>query len=124
MPCLPGNYLKLSADKDTQAESVRHLRISLFSLNDKRPLFDNDWFYQDGLNLMQHLRLLYIGSSEKECLSAFMMCFCRQQALWKAKHIQLDPVVSFPYKKEYGDGILVSMAFGKMADFTVIMHGL
>lgn len=112
-----GNYrLKLSA-KDTQGrECTASKNFLLFSLNDKRPPFViTDWFYQDGLEFdAASPATVYIGSSEKNVYLLYDV-FAGNKRL-ESKHIQLsDSVVSFrfPYKKEYGDGILVSMVFVK-----------
>ena len=112
-----GNYrLKLSA-KDTQGrECTASKNFLLFSLNDKRPLFViTDWFYQDGLEFdAASPATVYIGSSEKNVYLLYDV-FAGNKRL-ESKRIELsDSVVSFrfPYKKEYGDGILVSMAFVK-----------
>lgn len=112
-----GNYrLKLSA-KDTQGrECTASKNFLLFSLNDKRPPFViTDWFYQDGLEFdAASLATVYIGSSEKNVYLLYDV-FAGNKRL-ESKRIELsDSVVSFrfPYKKEYGDGILVSMAFVK-----------
>lgn len=112
-----GNYrLKLSA-KDTQGrECTASKNFLLFSLNDKRPPFViTDWFYQDGLEFdAASPATVYIGSSEKNVYLLYDV-FAGNKRL-ESKRIELsDPVVSFrfPYKKEYGDGILVSMAFVK-----------
>lgn len=112
-----GNYrLKLSA-KDTQGrECTASKNFLLFSLNDKRPPFViTDWFYQDGLEFdAASPATVYIGSSEKNVYLLYDV-FAGNKRLG-SKRIELsDSVVSFrfPYKKEYGDGILVSMAFVK-----------
>lgn len=112
-----GNYrLKLSA-KDTQGrECTASKNFLLFSLNDKRPPFViTDWFYQDGLEFdAASPATVYIGSSEKNAYLLYDV-FAGNKRL-ESKRIELsDSVVSFrfPYKKEYGDGILVSMAFVK-----------
>lgn len=112
-----GNYrLKLSA-KDTQGrECTASKNFLLFSLNDKRPPFViTDWFYQDGLEFdVASPATVYIGSSEKNVYLLYDV-FAGNKRL-ESKRIELsDSVVSFrfPYKKEYGDGILVSMAFVK-----------
>lgn len=114
---LSGNYrLKLSA-KDTQGrECTASKNFLLFSLNDKRPPFViTDWFYQDGLEFdAASPATVYIGSSEKNVYLLYDV-FAGNKRL-ESKRIELsDSVVSFrfPYKKEYGDGILVSMAFVK-----------
>ena len=111
------NYrLKLSA-KDTQGrECTASKNFLLFSLNDKRPPFViTDWFYQDGLEFdAASPATVYIGSSEKNVYLLYDV-FAGNKRL-ESKRIELsDSVVSFrfPYKKEYGDGILVSMAFVK-----------
>ena len=112
-----GNYrLKLSA-RDTQGrECTASKNFLLFSLNDKRPPFViTDWFYQDGLEFdAASPATVYIGSSEKNVYLLYDV-FAGNKRL-ESKRIELsDSVVSFrfPYKKEYGDGILVSMAFVK-----------
>lgn len=112
-----GNYrLKLSA-KDTQGrECTASKNFLLFSLNDKRPPFViTDWFYQDGLEFdAASPATVYIGSNEKNVYLLYDV-FAGNKRL-ESKRIELsDSVVSFrfPYKKEYGDGILVSMAFVK-----------
>ena len=112
-----GNYrLKLSA-KDTQGrECTASKNFLLFSLNDKRPPFViTDWFYLDGLEFdAASPATVYIGSSEKNVYLLYDV-FAGNKRL-ESKRIELsDSVVSFrfPYKKEYGDGILVSMAFVK-----------
>ena len=112
-----GNYrLKLSA-KDTQGrECTASKNFLLFSLNNKRPPFViTDWFYQDGLEFdAASPATVYIGSSEKNVYLLYDV-FAGNKRL-ESKRIQLsDSVISFrfPYKKEYGDGILVSMAFVK-----------
>ena len=112
-----GNYrLKLSA-KDTQGrECTASKNFLLFSLNDKRPPFViTDWFYQDGLEFdAASPATVYIGSSEKNVYLLYDV-FAGNKRL-ESKRIELsDSVISFrfPYKKEYGDGILVSMAFVK-----------
>ena len=112
-----GNYrLKLSA-KDTQGrECTASKNFLLFSLNDKRPPFViTDWFYQDGLEFdAASPATVYIGSSEKNVYLLYDV-FAGNKRL-ESKRIELsDSVVSFrfPYKKEYGDGIRVSMAFVK-----------
>ena len=112
-----GNYrLKLSA-KDTQGrECTASKNFLLFSLNDKRPPFViTDWFYQDGLEFdAASPATIYIGSSEKNVYLLYDV-FAGNKRL-ESKRIQLsDSVISFrfPYKKEYGDGILVSMTFVK-----------
>lgn len=112
-----GNYrLKLSA-KDTQGrECTASKNFLLFSLNDKRPPFViTDWFYQDGLEFdAASPATVYIGSSEKNVYLLYDV-FAGNKRL-ESKRIELsDSVVSFrfPYKKEYGDGILISMAFVK-----------
>ena len=112
-----GNYrLKLSA-KDTQGrECTASKNFLLFSLNNKRPPFViTDWFYQDGLEFdAASPATIYIGSSEKNVYLLYDV-FAGNKRL-ESKRIELsDSVVSFrfPYKKEYGDGILVSMAFVK-----------
>lgn len=112
-----GNYrLKLSA-KDTQGrECTASKNFLLFSLNDKRPpIVITDWFYQDGLEFdAASPATIYIGSSEKNVYLLYDV-FAGNKRL-ESKRIQLsDSVVGFrfPYKKEYGDGILVSLAFVK-----------
>ena len=112
-----GNYrLKLSA-KDTQGrECTASKNFLLFSLNDKRPPFViTDWFYQDGLEFdAASPATIYIGSSEKNVYLLYDV-FAGNKRL-ESKRIQLSDSVAcfrFPYKKEYGDGILVSMAFVK-----------
>ena len=112
-----GNYrLKLSA-KDTQGrECTASKNFLLFSLNDKRPPFViTDWFYQDGLEFdAASPATVYIGSSEKNVYLLYDV-FAGNKRL-ESKRIQLSDSVAcfrFPYKKEYGDGILVSMAFVK-----------
>ena len=112
-----GNYrLKLSA-KDTQGrECTASKNFLLFSLNNKRPPFViTDWFYQDGLEFdAASPATVYIGSSEKNVYLLYDV-FAGNKRL-ESKRIELsDSVISFrfPYKKEYGDGILVSMAFVK-----------
>ena len=108
--------MKLSA-KDTQGrECTASKNFLLFSLNDKRPPFViTDWFYQDGLEFdAASPATVYIGSSEKNVYLLYDV-FAGNKRL-ESKRIELsDSVVSFrfPYKKEYGDGILVSMAFVK-----------
>lgn len=112
-----GNYrLKLSA-KDTQGrECTAFKNFLLFSLNDKRPPFViTDWFYQDGLEFdAASPATIYIGSSEKNVYLLYDV-FAGNKRL-ESKRIQLSDSVAcfrFPYKKEYGDGILVSLAFVK-----------
>ena len=112
-----GNYrLKLSA-KDTQGrECTASKNFLLFSLNDKRPPFViTDWFYQDGLEFdAASPATVYIGSSEKNVYLLYDV-FAGNKRL-ESKRIQLSDSVAgfrFPYKKEYGDGILVSLAFVK-----------
>lgn len=112
-----GNYrLKLSA-KDTQGrECTASKNFLLFSLNDKRPPFViTDWFYQDGLEFdAASPATVYIGSSEKNVYLLYDV-FAGNKRL-ESKRIELSDSVGsfrFPYKKEYGDGILVSMAFVK-----------
>ena len=112
-----GNYrLKLSA-KDTQGrECTASKNFLLFSLNDKRPPFViTDWFYQDGLEFdAASPATIYIGSSEKNVYLLYDV-FAGNKRL-ESKRIQLSDSVAgfrFPYKKEYGDGILVSLAFVK-----------
>lgn len=112
-----GNYrLKLSA-KDTQGkECMASEDFILFSLNDKRPpIVITDWFYQDGREFdAQSPATIYIGSSEKNIYLLYDV-FVGNRRL-ESKRIQFsDSVVNFrfPYKEEYGDGILVSLAFVK-----------
>ena len=112
-----GNYrLKLSA-KDTQGrECTASKNFLLFSLNDKRPPFViTDWFYQDGLEFdAASPATIYIGSSEKNVYLLYDV-FAGNKRL-ESKRIQLsDSVISFRfhYKKEYADGIQVSLAFVK-----------
>lgn len=112
-----GNYrLKLSA-KDTQGrECTASKNFLLFSLNDKRPpIVIADWFYQDGLEFdAASPATIYIGSSEKNVYLLYDV-FAGNKRL-ESKRIQLSDSVAcfrFPYKKEYGDGILVSLAFVK-----------
>lgn len=112
-----GNYrLKLSA-KDTQGrECTASKNFLLFSLNDKRPpIVITDWFYQDGLEFdAASPATIYIGSSEKNVYLLYDV-FAGNKRL-ESKRIQLSDSVAcfrFPYKKEYGDGILVSLAFVK-----------
>ena len=112
-----GNYrLKLSAKNTQGRECTASKNFLLFSLNDKRPPFViTDWFYQDGLEFdAASPATIYIGSSEKNVYLLYDV-FAGNKRL-ESKRIELsDSVVSFrfPYKKEYGDGILVSMAFVK-----------
>lgn len=112
-----GNYrLKLSA-KDTQGrECTASKNFLLFSLNDKRPpIATTDWFYQDGLEFdAASPATIYIGSSEKNVYLLYDV-FAGNKRL-ESKRIQLSDSVAgfrFPYRKEYGDGILVSLAFVK-----------
>lgn len=112
-----GNYrLKLSA-KDTQGrECTASKNFLLFSLNNKRPpIVTTDWFYQDGLEFdAASPATIYIGSSEKNVYLLYDV-FAGNKRL-ESKRIQLSDSVAgfrFPYKKEYGDGILVSLAFVK-----------
>lgn len=112
-----GDYrLKVSA-KDAQGrECTASKDFILFSLKDKRPPFITaDWFYQDGEEFdTESPATIYIGSSEKNVYLLYDV-FAGMKRL-ETKRIQLsDSVVSFrfPYKEEYGDGILVSMAFVK-----------
>lgn len=112
-----GNYrLKLSA-KDTQGrECTASKNFLLFSLNDKRPpIATTDWFYQDGLEFdAASPATIYIGSSEKNVYLLYDV-FAGNKRL-ESKRIQLSDSVAcfrFPYKEEYGDGILVSLAFVK-----------
>ena len=112
-----GNYRLMLSAKDTQGrECTASKNFLLFSLNDKRPPFViTDWFYQDGLEFdAASPATVYIGSSEKNVYLLYDV-FAGNKRL-ESKRIELsDSVVSFrfPYKKEYGDGILVSMAFVK-----------
>lgn len=112
-----GRYrLKLSA-RDVQGRTCTASEdFFLFSLNDKRPPVPTvDWFYQDGTEFStESPAAVYIGSSEK---NVYLLCdvFAGTKRL-ESKRIQLsDSVVSlrFPYKPEYGEGILVSLAFVK-----------
>lgn len=112
-----GNYrLKLSA-KDAQGrECTAFKNFLLFSLNDKRPpVATTDWFYQDGLEFdAASPATIYIGSSEKNVYLLYDV-FAGNKRL-ESKRIQLSDSVAcfrFPYKEEYGDGILVSLAFVK-----------
>lgn len=112
-----GNYrLKVSA-KDVQGrESTASHDFILFSLDDKRPpVVTVDWFYQDGKEFnAASPATIYIGSSDKGVYLLYDV-FAGDKRL-ESKRIQLsDSIVSFrfPYKKEYGEGILVSLAFVK-----------
>lgn len=112
-----GNYrLKLSA-KDAQGRACTASKtFLLFSLDDKRPpVVTTDWFYQDGTEFDKASpATIYIGSSEKDVYLLYDV-FAGNKRL-ESKRIQFsDSVVSFrfPYKEEYGDGILVSWVFVK-----------
>lgn len=116
-----GNYCLKFLVKDMQGrECMVFKNFFLFLLNDKCLFFViMDWFYQDGLEFdVVFLVIVYIGSSEKN-VYLFYDVFVGNKCL-ESKCIEfLDLVVSFCffYKKEYGDGILVSMVFVKDGRF-------
>lgn len=113
-----GSYRLKASARDAQGrECMTEKDFVLFSLADKRPpVLTTDWFYQDGGEETdgRFPTTIYMGSSEKNvCL--FYDVFAGNKRL-ESRQIQLsDSVVAFrfPYKEEYGDGILVSLAFVK-----------
>lgn len=112
-----GNYrLKVSA-KDAQGrEATASHDFILFSLDDKRPpIVTADWFYQDGEEFSaMSPATIYIGSSEKDVYLLYDVFAGNKRLESKRIHFS-DSIVSFrfPYKEEYGEGILVSLAFVK-----------
>lgn len=112
-----GEYrLKVSA-KDTQGRECKASQdFILFSLSDKRPpVVTANWFYQDGEEFSATSpATIYIGSSDKDVYLLYDVFAGNKRLESKRIHFS-DSIVSFrfPYKEEYGEGILVSLAFMK-----------
>lgn len=112
-----GNYRLTLSARDAQGRECTASRdFILFSLADKRPpIVTVDWFYQDGTEFdADSPATLYIGSSEKDVYLLYDVFAGNKRLESKRFHLS-DSVLSFrfPYKKEYGEGILVSLAFVK-----------
>lgn len=112
-----GSYiLKISA-KDAQGrECTESQGFLLFSLGDKRPpIATTDWFYQDGEKFEgDSPATIYVGSSEKNIYLLYDVFSGNKRV--ESRRVQFsDSIVSFPltYKQEYGNGVMVSVAFVK-----------
>lgn len=108
--------LKLTA-KDSQGRACSASQdFTLFSLNDKRPPVKTDfWYYQDGNTFdEQSPATFYVGSSLENVYLLYDV-FSGDKRIESRRILLSDSIVSFrfPYKKEYGDGINVSVAFVK-----------
>ena len=112
-----GSYvLRISAKDTLGRESTASQDFLLFSLDDKRPLIPTaDWFYQDGEEFEgDSPATIYVGSSEKSIYLLYDVFSGNKRV--ESRRVQFsDSIVSFPltYKQEYGNGVMVSVAFVK-----------
>ncbi|WP_455671438.1 alpha-2-macroglobulin family protein [Phocaeicola sp.] len=112
-----GSYrLKIQAKDDRGRECKAMNDFVLFSLNDKRPPIPTDiWFYQDGTEFNgSSPASIYVGSSERDVYLLYDVFAGDKRVESKRIHFS-DSIVSFhfPYRAEYGNGIMVSVAFVK-----------
>lgn len=110
-----GRYrIKIEAKDDQGRICKASEDILLLSLNDKKlPEYKTDWWYQTGNEFdASNPPALYIGTSEENVYLLYDV-FSGNQRLESRRMIISDEIVklSYPYKQEYGDGILVTWAF-------------
>lgn len=112
-----GSYVLRISAKDAQGrECTASQDFLLFSLDDKRPPIPTaDWFYQDGEEFEgDSPATIYVGSSEKSIYLLYDVFSGNKRV--ESRRVQFsDSIVSFPltYKQEYGNGVMVSVAFVK-----------
>ena len=112
-----GRYrLVLSAKDSLGKEAGYEQYFVLFSINDKKPPFDmQDWLYlPDNKFAPGKDATLLFGSSAKD-VYVFYDVFSGNKRLDSQRFLLTDSIVKkvYPYKEEYGDGILVCFAFVK-----------
>ena len=110
-----GRYRMVATATDEQNRKVQdEQNFVLFSLDDTRlPVPMTDWFYQDGDTLTtDHPATVYIGSAE-DSVHLFVDVYRADRRI-ESRRIVLNREIrkfTFPYRKEYGDGISVSFVF-------------
>ena len=112
-----GKYLLEVEAVDEQGRKVSESKsFCLFSENDRQlPVDTVAWFYPDG-NTFEASRpaRIFVGTSERE-VYLLMDVYSGDRRI-DSQRIWLNgemKCLSFPYRKEYGDGITVSLAFRK-----------
>ena len=114
----PAGWYRIKIDaKDEQGRICKASEdILLLSLNDtKLPVYKKDWMYRTGNELdVANPPILYIGTSEKDVYLLYDV-FSGNQRIESRRISLSDEIIklTYPYKQEYGDGILVSWAFVK-----------
>lgn len=112
-----GRYRLVLSAKDSLGKEAGYERnFVLFSINDKKPPFDmQDWLYlPDNKFAPGKDATLLFGSSAKD-VYVFYDVFSGNKRLDSQRFLLTDSIVKkvYPYKEEYGDGILVCFAFVK-----------
>lgn len=112
-----GRYrLVLSAKDSLGKEAGYEQNFVLFSINDNKPPFDmQNWLYlPDNKFAPGKDATLLFGSSAKD-VYVFYDVFSGNKRLDSQRFLLTDSIVKkvYPYKEEYGDGILVCFAFVK-----------
>lgn len=111
----PGCYtMEVSALDEQGRTCTARQDFILFSLADHHlPVHSLEWFYQDGTEFNDaHPVSLYVGSSEKDVYLLYDV-FCGDKRI-ESKRMVLNNEIrqfTYPYKPEYGDGIIVNFAF-------------
>lgn len=123
-----GKYLLEVEAVDEQGRKVSESKsFCLFSENDRQlPVDTVAWFYPDG-NTFEASRpaRIFVGTSERE-VYLLMDVYSGDRRI-DSQRIWLNgemKCLSFPYRKEYGDGITVSLAFFRKNELYVSQHSI
>lgn len=109
---LSGPYVLKVSVKDSQGKEVTaEANTILFSVEDKRPPIETPvWFYEGNTEFdAAHPAVFYFGTSEKD--TYVMMNVFSGNRLLESKVLNLSDIImrfEYPYKKSYGDGVLVN----------------
>ncbi len=121
-----GVYQLVLSTKDMQGREVTEKsQVELFSTRDTRPAMETPvWFYQKNEYFSgTQPSTFYFGTSFKDTY-VLMSVYCDRKILENKVLMLSDTICSFsyPYKEEYGKGIIVSFGFvkeGKLYSRTV-----
>lgn len=116
-----GEYRLILSAKDSLGKVAKYEQnFVLFSANDSKPPFKTlEWFYApDNEFAPGKDATVLFGSSGKD-VYVFYDVFSGNKRLESKRFLLTDSVVKmvYPYKEEYGDGILVQFAFVKDGNF-------
>lgn len=110
-----GKYvIELSANDDKGRSCVAKKTFTLFSKDDRRvPDESVAWFYQNGNKFDEkNPPAFYVGTNERD-VYLLVDIYGNKQRI-ESQRIKLDNELrafSYPYKSEYGDGVLINVAF-------------